>query len=184
MGISCKTLTGIAGSVVLDYIQTICICVYIHIIYVCSICTCVCILCICRTRSISGRALRGPTPKPPPPNSGKSPPSPPFVVWPLIGLIGNPPPSFPPGVGSGGLESPSLLPPSCLGEASLMRQTIFCGRRFCSETLGCPFRCSGRVLVGTIRVRSYDLKAPNNLLYTVLYTIINYILYTCSIYIL
>ena len=29
-------------------------------------------------------------------------------------------------------------------EASLVRQTIFCGRRVCSETLGCPFKCFGR----------------------------------------
>ena len=39
-------------------------------------------------------------------------------------------------------------------EASLLRQTIFCGRRFCSETLGCPFKCFGRplrFLSGTIQ---------------------------------
>ena len=65
---------------------------------------------------------------------------------------------------------------------SPVRQTIFCGRRFCPETLGCPFRCFGRpwrFLLGTIqysvRVRLYDLEAPNNLLYTVLYTV-HYIL--------
>ena len=39
-------------------------------------------------------------------------------------------------------------------EASLVRQTIFCGRRFWSETLGCPFKCFGRpwrFLLGTIQ---------------------------------
>ena len=79
------------------------------------------------------------------------------------GLIRNPPP--PRGVGSGEWECPSLLlcgvgslwstpcwkpwwgrirGPSRVGspggrEASLVHQAIFCGRRFRSETLQCPF---------------------------------------------
>ena len=61
----------------------------------------------------------------------------------------------------------SPLPPPCGRvswwarggrEASLVRQTIFCGRRFCSETLGCPFnKCFGRpwrFLLGTIQYRA------------------------------
>ena len=85
-------------------------------------------------------------------------------------------------VWSGGWESPSLLPScgagsggvgsvlgsfggvgrilqswaSCGREASLVRQTIFCGRKFSSETLGCPFKCFGRpwrFLSGTIQYR-------------------------------
>ena len=80
-------------------------------------------------------------------------------------------PSPPPcGVGSGGWEFPSLPSLWCgvwwgrvrAGkswwahgdrEASLVRQTIFRGRRFCSETLGCPFKCFGRpwrFLLGSI----------------------------------
>ena len=115
--------------------------------------------------------------------SGK-PPLPFCVVWGLVG--GNPPPSLPPcGVGSGGWESPSLRFPrpvvwglvgstlrwevlvglkrcACrvgspvVVKLSLVRQTIFSGRRFCSETLGCPFRCFGRpwrFLFGTIQYR-------------------------------
>ena len=44
-------------------------------------------------------------------------------------------------------------------EASPVRQTIFlfCGRRFCSETLGCPFKCFGRLwrfLLGTMQYRA------------------------------
>ena len=44
-------------------------------------------------------------------------------------------------------------------KASLVRQrpTIFSGRKFCSETLGCPFRCFGRpwrFLLGTIQYRA------------------------------
>ena len=110
-------------------------------------------------RDIYGQALR-PHPGPPPKWSGKPPPSPPPVAWALVGLIGNPLPSFSPcgvgcggwesrsllspcGVGSGGWESPSLIPLLWWGrlragkswspggrEASLVRQTIFCGRRF------------------------------------------------------
>ena len=77
------------------------------------------------------------------------------------------------GVGSGGWEFPS--PPLWCGvwwgrvragkswwarggrEASLVRQTIFCGRKFCSQTLGCPFKCFGRpwrFLLGTIQYRA------------------------------
>ena len=109
---------------------------------------------------------------------GNDPPSFPCVVR-LVG--GNPPPSFPPcSVGSGPLP-PYLLwcgvwcPPLRAGkswwgrirgpsregspggrEVSLVRQTIFFGRRFHSETLGCPFRCFGkpwRFLLGTIQYR-------------------------------
>ena len=78
------------------------------------------------------------------------------------------------GVGSGGWESPALPLFVVWGlvgrvragrswwarggrEASLVRQTIFCGRRFCSETLGCPFKCFGRpwrFLLGTIQYRA------------------------------
>ena len=55
-------------------------------------------------------------------------------------------------------------------EASLVRQTIFCGRRFCSETLGCPFKCFGRpwrFLLGTIQHRAkksvlMTSRPPNN----------------------
>ena len=97
---------------------------------------------------------------------------------------GNPLPSFSPcGVGCCGWESPILLPPVPLWcgvcwvgsplcgvrfggvswwarggrEASLVRQTIFRGRRFCSESLGRPFKCFGRpwrFLLGTIQYRA------------------------------
>ena len=102
---------------------------------------------------------------------------------------GNPPPPSPPcGVGSGGCESSwwgRIRGPSRVGspggrEASLVRQTIFCGRRFCSETGGCPFRCFGRpwrFLLGTIQYR-----ATNSVLMTSRPPIIDYtlchILYT------
>ena len=115
---------------------------------------------------IYGHALRGPPP--PPPNGLGSPPFcgvgcggvdweallplwccgwegiPSFpVVWGLVG--GNPSP-FPLwcGVWWGRVRAGKSWW-ACGGrEASLVRQTIFCGRRFCSETLGCPFKCFGR----------------------------------------
>ena len=74
-------------------------------------------------------------------------------------------PSFPScGVGSGGWESPPVVwgllgwTQALVGsnEASLMRQTIFCGRRFCVENLGCRFKWFGRpwrFVLGTIRCR-------------------------------
>ena len=153
-------------------------------------------ICMC----IHGHALRGP---PPPATkwSGKPPPSPPPMVWALVGLIGNPPPSFPRcGVGSGGWES-SFLPFLWCGvwwgrlragktwgrirgpdgrAASLMRQTILCGRRFCSETLGWPFRRFGRpwrFLLGTIQhrvIKSVLMTSRPPIIY---YTLC-YILYT------
>ena len=65
-------------------------------------------------------------------------------------------------------------------EASLVRQTMFYGRRFCSETLARPFRCFGRpwrFLLGTIQY-----KATKSLLMTSKPPIIDYtpchILYT------
>ena len=96
------------------------------------------------------------------------PPSPP-MVWGVVG--GNPPSSSPLwcGVWCGvwWVGSPSLPAVVWVGgvswwarggrEASLVRQTIFCGRRFCSETLGCPFTCFGRpwrFLLGTIQYRA------------------------------
>ena len=115
------------------------------------------------------------------------PPSPP-VVWRVVG--GNPPSSFASVVWGlvGGNPPPSFFsvvwglvggspPPSPCGvgfragkswcarsgrEASLVRQTILCGRRFCSETLGCPFnpfKCFGRpwrFLLGTIQYRAIN----------------------------
>ena len=59
-------------------------------------------------------------------------------------LVGSNPWSFQSGVSPGGRE------------ASLVCQTIVCGRRFCSETLGCPFKCLGRPWrfpLGTIQYR-------------------------------
>ena len=118
---------------------------------------------------IWSRAPRPPTPQ----MVWEAVPRPPPVVWTLVGLIGNPPPSFPPAsVGSASPSLPHLLTPLWCGvwwgrvcawlfwwgrirgpsrvgspggrEAALVRQTLFFGRRFCSETRGCPFRCSGR----------------------------------------
>ena len=57
----------------------------------------------------------------------------------------------------GRIRGPSRVGSPGGREASLMRQTIFCGRRFCSETLGCPFRCFGRrwrFLLGTLQCRA------------------------------
>ena len=93
------------------------------------------------------------------------PPSPP-VVWGLVG--GNPPPS-PLWCGVwwgrvragkswwGRIRGPSKVGSHGGREASLVRQTILCGRRFCSETLGCAFKCFGRpwrFLLGTIQYRA------------------------------
>ena len=152
------------------------------------------------------------------------PPSPP-VVWGVVG--GNPPSSSPLWCGGlvGGKGFPASLPvvwglvggkPPCgVGfggvswwasgrEASLVRQTIFCGRRFCSETLGCPFKCFGRplrFLLGTIQYRAiksvlmtsrppiidYTLCHILYIIYSRVYTIyiytIDYILCTWSVYI-
>ena len=85
----------------------------------------------------------------------------PPVVWGPVG--GNPPPS-PLWCGvwwSRVRAGKSWWGPSRVGspggrEASLVRQTKFCGRRFCFETLGCPSRCFGRpwrFLLGTIQNR-------------------------------
>ena len=102
-----------------------------------------------------------------------------------LGVVGrNPPSSFPPVVwglvgGKGFPPSPPLVwglvsgnpPPSPLWcrvwwsrgglvevvKLLYMRQTIFCGRRFCSETSECPFKCFGRpwrFLLGTIQYRA------------------------------
>ena len=148
---------------------------------------------------------------------------PPPVVWGLVG--GNPPPSLgmtlPPspllfscGVGflCGGVRAGKswwgrIRGPSRVGspggrQASLVRQTIFCGRRFCSQTLGCPFRCFGRLwrfLLGNLQYRAIKsvlmTSRPPIIDYTlchILYTIysrvytkyyIDYILYTWSMYI-
>ena len=101
------------------------------------------------------------------------------VVWGLVG--GNPPPC---GVGSGGWESPSL-PPMVWGlvgsslcwavlvgsnpwsfqsGASLARQAIFCGRRFCSETI--QHRAIKSVLM-TSRPPIIDYTLCRPLLYTI-----------------
>ena len=99
---------------------------------------------------------------------GANPPpsSPPLWVWGLVGV--NPPPSSC-GVGFGGVEfvlgslgegrihGPSSVGSPRGGEASLLSQTIFCGRRFCSETLGYLFRCFCRLwrfLLGAIQYRA------------------------------
>ena len=81
-------------------------------------------------------------------------PSPLLFLWCGVPL----PPFLPCRVGSwwGRIRGPSKVG-FCGGrEASLVRQTIFCRRRFRSETLGCPFRCFGRpwrFLLGTIQDR-------------------------------
>ena len=148
------------------------------------------------------------------------------ALWCGVSVGGNPLPSFSPcGVGCCGWESPFLLPLWCgwegicgVGfgevswwarggrEASLVRQTIFCGRRFCSETLGCPFKCFGRpwrFLLGTIQYRAiksvlmtsrppiidYTLCHILYIVYSRVYTLyiyiyaIDYILCTWSVYI-
>ena len=51
-------------------------------------------------------------------------------LWGVVG--GNPPPSFP---WWGRIRGPSRVGSPGGREASLVRQTIFCGRRFCSETV-------------------------------------------------
>ena len=80
----------------------------------------------------------------------------------------------------GRIPSPSRVGSPGGREASLVRQTIFCGRRFCSETLGCPFRCFGRpwkLLLGTI-----PYKVIESVLMTarppIIYYTLCYILYT------
>ena len=84
----------------------------------------------------------------------------PCLVLPLwCGLVGGKTPLSPRGVGFGGVEfgGPSRVGSPGGREASLVRQTIFCGRRFCSETLRCPFRCFGRpwrFLLGNIQYRA------------------------------
>ena len=55
----------------------------------------------------------------------------------------------------GRIHGPSRVGSPGGREASLVRQAIFCGRRFCSETLGCLFRCFGRpsrFLLGTMQL--------------------------------
>ena len=126
--------------------------------------------------TVCGHALRGP-PTPPPNGLGSRPLPPPccglnwefpwFGGWPL---------------GSAGVDGVESCGPFRAGspgglEASLVRQSIFCGRKLCSETLGCqtleiPVR---DYTIYSNRVRPYDLKAPNNLLYTVPYNV-HYIL--------
>ena len=63
----------------------------------------------------------------------------PPVVWGLVPSL-----FFLCGVGSGGVDSVLLVGSN---------QTIFCGRRVCSESLGCPFKCFGRPC--KIPVRNY-----------------------------
>ena len=61
------------------------------------------------------------------------------------------------GLWSGRVRGPSRAGSPGGREASLVRQAIFCRRRFCSETLGCPFRCFGRPWrfpLGTIQYRA------------------------------
>ena len=135
--------------------------------------------------------------------SGNPPPSFfPHVVW---GLVGG---GFPPPVVWGRVGIP--LPPSLLWcgvwwghvhagrswwgqahgpsrmgspsgrEASLVRQTMFCRRRFCSETLGCPFKCFGRpwrFLLGTIQNRAVKSVLVNSRPPIIDYTLCH-ILYT------
>ena len=69
---------------------------------------------------------RAPRPPPTPPNGlGSRSPS---VVWVVVGLIGNLPPSFPPcGVGSGGWESPSLWCGSGGWECPSLFLPLWCG---------------------------------------------------------
>ena len=124
---------------------------------------------------IYGHALRGP---PPPPNGlGSRPPSVVWVAFPPCGVgsgILHPPVVWglaPPSLWCGawwgrvragkswwgGICGPSKVGSPSGREASLARQTIFCGRRFCSETLGCPFRCFSRpwrFLLGIIQYRA------------------------------
>ena len=80
------------------------------------------------------------------------------VVWGLVG--GNPPPSLLwCGVWWGRVRAGKSWWAHGGREASLVRQTIFCARRFCSETLGCPFKCFGRpwkFLLGTIQYRAIN----------------------------
>ena len=75
-----------------------------------------------------------------------------LLVWGL--WVGNSPPSFRLQSWCGRIRGPSRVGSPGGREASLMRQTIFCGSRFFSETLGCPFRCFAgpwRFLLGTIQ---------------------------------
>ena len=136
-------------------------------------------------------------PRPPPQMVWEAALLPPPVVWALVRLIGNPPPSFPPcGAGSGGWESPlwglvgstpcwevlvGSNPWSFQSGGLLVVVQLFscdkpCGRRFCSETLGCPFMCFGRpwrFLSGTIQYRAIEsvlmTSRPPTIYYTVCY---------------
>ena len=143
---------------------------------------------------IYGHALRGP-PAPTPNGLGSPPllgwegiPSFPPVVW---GLVGGKPPPSPRGVGFGGVSWWARGG----REASLVRQTLFCGRRFCSETLGCPLKCFGRpwrFVLGTLQYRAiksvlmtsrppiidYTLCHILYIVYSRVYTIYIYILQT------
>ena len=100
-----------------------------------------------------------------------APPTPPQMVWEAAPLLycwlwwdwlGIP---LPPSRGRvragkswwGRIRGPSRVGSPSGREASQVRQAIFCGRRFCSETRGCPFRCFGRprrFLLGTIQYRA------------------------------
>ena len=101
--------------------------------------------------------------------------------------------SSPCGVGFGGVEFVlGIRCPSRVGSPA-DRAPNFCGRRFCSETLGCPFRCFGRprrFLLGTIQYRAITsvlmTSRPQIIDYTlchVLYTIYSrvYTIY-CRLY--
>ena len=123
----------------------------------------------------------------------------------LLRLVGgNPTPSPPCGVGSGGVDSVlgslgRIHGPSRVGSSGgreAVRQTIFCARRFCSETLGCPFGCFGRpytFLLGSIQCKVTEsilmTSRPPIIYYTlcdILYTLYSrvYIIYyrLCSVY--
>ena len=136
---------------------------------------------------IYGHALRGPPPR----MVWEAAPLPPPVVWALVGLISNPPPS-PLWCGVWWVGIPSLLPPLWWGrlrvgkswwgrirgpsrvgsaggrEASLVRQTIFCGRRFCSEVF--------RQTLGTIQCRVIE-SVPMISRPAIVYCTLCYILY-------
>ena len=68
----------------------------------------------------------------------------------------------------------------CRGPAFSVRQTKFCERRLCSETLGCPFRCFGRpwnFLLRTIQWRVIESVLMTSRPPIIYYTLC-YILYT------
>ena len=132
-------------------------------------------------RVIWSRASRLPHP-PSPQWSGKPPPLLPRpVVWALVWWCGVWWGQICAGKSWWGrIRGPSRVDSPGGREASLVRQTIFCVARFCSETLRCELRCFGRLwrfLLGTIQYSVIE-SVPMTSRPPIIYSTPCYILYT------